>query len=79
MRSGRERAEYLEGIKEETSGMEDIACFLSHSRMGTLKLRPEAPPCLIARPELLFQICAGEGKSRGTQEGMARVNGKHCR
>lgn len=79
MRSGRERAEYLEGIKEETSGMEDIACFLSHSRMGTLKLRPEAPPCLIVRPELLFQICAGEGKSRGTQEGMARVNGKHCR
>lgn len=37
-RSGREREwEYLLGIGEETAGMEDIACLLSHGGIETLK------------------------------------------
>lgn len=62
--------EVLSGIGEEMDLMEGIACLLSHGRIEILKLRPEG--------STLSNIVM-EGKSRGTQEGAARVNGKHCR
>lgn len=59
--------EYVSGIGKEASGMEGIACVLSHGRIETLKLPPVAPVGLIARPvpELLSRA---EAHRKGPHE-----------